>query len=86
MLFERGDNAVELQVSSCFARYILQVRKILVEKDICVRGLAHPAVSGVGTERFMEKLKQQDEDDKQQVQEHYFTNQTTKLSCTLHEI
>lgn len=45
-----------------------QVRKILVEKDICVRGLAHPAVSGGGTERFMEKIKQQQEADRQQVQ------------------
>lgn len=44
-----------------------QVRKILTEKDICVRGLAHPAVSGTGTERFMEKLRQQQEADRQQV-------------------
>lgn len=53
------------------------MRKILVEKDICVRGLAHPVVSGIGTERFMEKIKQQEEADRQQV--HYILSSDNQV-------
>lgn len=43
------------------------MRQILVEKDICVRGLAHPCVTGAGTGDLAEKIKEQREADEQQV-------------------
>lgn len=53
------------------------MRKILVEKDICVRGLAHPVVTSAGIGGFMEKIKeQQEEADENQVQT---PNKTTRL-------
>ncbi|CAB1116918.1 unnamed protein product [Ectocarpus sp. CCAP 1310/34] len=43
------------------------VRKILAEKNILVRGLAHPVVTGCGTGDLFETIKRQQESDETQV-------------------
>ncbi|CAN0545263.1 unnamed protein product, partial [Ectocarpus sp. 8 AP-2014] len=42
------------------------VRKILAEKNILVRGLAHPVVTGCGTGDLFETIKRQQESDETQ--------------------
>ncbi|CAM9346722.1 unnamed protein product, partial [Pylaiella littoralis] len=42
------------------------VRKILAEKDICVRGLAHPIVTSAGMGGFLENMMKQKEPDQNQ--------------------
>ncbi len=57
----------------------LQVRQILVEKDIFVRGLAHPCVTGAGTGGLVEKIKEQREADEQQVPSPMFATLSSFL-------
>lgn len=60
---------------------VCQVRKILAEKNILVRGLAHPVVTGCGTGDLFETIKRQQESDETQVWRG--NNVVTQVALTL---